>query len=49
MAMLKVKSVIAESSYIVVINKVAGIAISPLTLLEAKCRNTLPLKTMTEE
>lgn len=38
MAMLKVNSIIAESHYNVVINKVAGNAISPLTLLTATSR-----------
>lgn len=40
MAMLKVNSIIAESHYNVVINKVAGNAISPLTLLTATSRET---------
>ena len=35
MAMLKVNSIIAESHYDIVINKVAGNAISPLTSLTA--------------
>jgi len=35
MAMLKVNSIIAESHYNTIINKVAGNAISPLTLLIA--------------
>lgn len=38
MAMLKVNSIIAESHYNIVINKVAGNAISPLTLLTATSR-----------
>ena len=39
MAMLKVNSIIAESHYNIVINKVAGNAISPLTLLTATIRH----------
>lgn len=44
MAMLKVNSIIAESSYIAVINKVAGIAIRTLTLLPAKIRAMFQFK-----
>ena len=44
MAMLKVNSIIAESHYNIVINKVAGNAISPLTLLTATSRETLKKK-----
>ncbi len=44
MAMLKVNSIIAESHYNIVINKVAGNAISPLTLLTATSRKTFQLK-----
>lgn len=40
MAMLKVNSIIAESHYNIVINKVAGNAISPLTQLTAASRAT---------
>lgn len=44
MAMLKVNSIIAESSYIAVINKVAGVAIRTLTLLPAKIRAMFQFK-----
>lgn len=40
MAMLKVNSIIAESHYNIVINKVAGNAISLLILLTATSRET---------
>lgn len=39
MAMLKVNSIIAESHYNTVINKVAGNAISPLAFLTAISRH----------